>query len=140
MTTYVYQNLGTSWAVGIRGDSEQEVKEHYFGFWNHGATGGDLQWLTSTFAYFWTTPEKLMAALLSMSRMSILRREDKRVDKTGEKFQYKGRKGGVEDLARAEADERFRQFTLDYFVVNEPTETPHFYIVQEVNEEELCFT
>lgn len=55
----VYQSLGTASYVGIESKDENEIVEQYYSFWNHGATGGKLHWMSDTFAYISTSPENL---------------------------------------------------------------------------------
>ena len=55
----VYQSLGTASYVGIESKDENEIVEQYYSFWNHGATGGKLHWMSDTFAYISTSLENL---------------------------------------------------------------------------------
>jgi hypothetical protein len=73
MTKLFYHDYGTTIAVGISGDNEQEINEQFYLFWNHKATDGELTWMSNAppfyFAYFWTDREKLNKAFLSMEIM-----------------------------------------------------------------------
>jgi hypothetical protein len=132
------QNFGTSLAVAIEGDNEQEINEAYYSFWNYGATAADLIWLVDArFGYFWTTPERLMRSLINASRMSILRKEDERAETGQDKFQFKGRKGGVEKLAREEAQRRLKEFKSDSFVIPEIGMQYHYNVSIEPVKEEV---
>lgn len=55
----IYQPLGTADYVGIESNDEQEIIEQYYSFWNHGATGGKLHWMSDSFAYIATNEKQL---------------------------------------------------------------------------------
>ena len=55
----VYQSLGTASYVGMESNDKKEIIEQYYSFWNHGATGGKLHWMSDTFAYISTSLENL---------------------------------------------------------------------------------
>ena len=54
-----YQPLGTATYVGIESKNKTEIEQQFYSFWNHGATGGKLHWMSSTFAYISTNEKKL---------------------------------------------------------------------------------
>ena len=63
-TEVTYQDHGTVIAVFIKGDTEQDVNERFWSFWNHGATQGEFHWVEGeNNGYFWTTPDKLKLSL-----------------------------------------------------------------------------
>ena len=63
-TKLSYQDCGTAgWAVLIEGDAS-DIENRFNSFWNHGATDGELHWLTEGNAYFWTTEKDLKKAIL----------------------------------------------------------------------------
>jgi hypothetical protein len=102
MAKFYYHNLGKSWAVGIEGSNKEEVEAWFNGFWNHGATSGELQWFSNNFGYFWTTEKKLKRSLYNMSIHKFMD------DKEGEE---------LEKWARTQAVERFESFIEQRFVV-----------------------
>ena len=69
MIKYAIQSEGEDKvAVAIIGDDMTEMTQHYWGFWNYGATSGkDLIWSNDVvkpyLGYFWTNKVKLKAAL-----------------------------------------------------------------------------
>ena len=63
-TEVTYQDHGTVIAVFIKGDTEEDVNERFWSFWNHGATSGEFHWVEGeNNGYFWTTPDKLKLSL-----------------------------------------------------------------------------
>ena len=86
----IIQHNGAACVVGLIGTAD-EIIEQFNGFWNHGATAGELTWGHDNFAHFWTTPKKLYASLLSRARLKLLKRDTTK---------YKGKKGGFKDEAK----------------------------------------
>ena len=69
MIRYAIQSEGEiKVAVAIIGDDMEEITQHYWGFWNYGATSGsDIIWSNDVvkpyLGYFWTNKVKLKAAV-----------------------------------------------------------------------------
>jgi len=61
----IYQNCGSSWAVGISCEDATLLEQTFNSFWNHGATSTEPHILTDTLWYFWTSPERLKKALIN---------------------------------------------------------------------------
>ena len=82
MVKYLYQNCGSSWAIGIEGDTEEEIKQHFYGFWNFGATKTqDIRWLEEgKLGFFWTTEKKLLNCLRNMAEMGLSREMNLEID------------------------------------------------------------
>ena len=101
MIAIKYSQKGTAWAVEIQGDSEQEVTQTFWSFWNHGATSGEFKWLGNLRlrGYFWTDEKRFKKALVNRALFYILQEK-------GDKF--KGRKGGAMKLARYIASRQMR--------------------------------
>jgi hypothetical protein len=64
------KNCGSRIAVGLHGD-KQSITERFYSFWNHGATDGELHWLTEGNAYFWTTEKDLKKAILNATLFEL---------------------------------------------------------------------
>ena len=64
------KNCGTRIAVGLHGDT-QSITERFNSFWNHGATDGELHWLTDGNAYFWTTEKDLKKAVFNATLFEL---------------------------------------------------------------------
>ena len=99
----IIQHNGAACVVGLIGTAD-EIIEQFNGFWNHGATAGELTWGHDNFAHFWTTPKKLYASLLSRARLKLLKRDTTK---------YKGKKGGFDAVARRLADFKLAQIEPD---------------------------
>jgi hypothetical protein len=66
--TFIH-NCGVNNAVGLKG-CEGEVIQEYYKYYNYGATSGEIQWLIEpTFAYFWSTPDRLLKACYNILEM-----------------------------------------------------------------------
>ena len=64
------KNCGTRIAVGLHGDNKS-ITERFNSFWNHGATDGELHWLTDGNAYFWTTEKDLKKAVFNATLFEL---------------------------------------------------------------------
>ena len=99
----IIQHNGAACVVGLIGTAS-EIVEHFNGFWNHGATRGELTWGHDNFAHFWTTPKKLYSSYLSRARLELMKRDTAK---------YKGKKGGFDVVARRFADLKLKQIKPD---------------------------
>ena len=70
MLNITKKKCGTSTAVGLHGDNDS-ITERFNSFWNHGATDGELHWLSDGNAYFWTTEEKLEKAVFNATLFEL---------------------------------------------------------------------
>ena len=68
----IYQSLGTSWAVGIESDNPDDIKYQDYSWYNHGAYKGELHHMSDSFAYIWTTEEKIKRYYHRSSRAKLL--------------------------------------------------------------------
>jgi hypothetical protein len=64
------KNCGSRLAVGLHGD-KKSITERFNSFWNHGATDGELHWLTNGNAYFWTTEKDLEKAVFNATLFEL---------------------------------------------------------------------
>ena len=64
------KNCGSRIAVGLHGE-ENDILDRFNSFWNHGATSGELHWLTDGNAYFWTTEKDLKKAILNATLFEL---------------------------------------------------------------------
>ena len=133
MTEIKYSKKGTTWAIEIQGDSEQEINERFYSFWNHGATDGEFHWLNEFRGYFWTDEKRFKKSLETIFLFKLL--QD--MDSHGEAglMACKGLKGGLlpraKELAREvldtlESSEYFGRFSdaLDFqYSWNDPKDT-----------------
>jgi hypothetical protein len=78
------QNFGTILGIFLVGKSKESIEERYFSFWNHGATGGDLEWWCDTCALFWiytsknqTAEDKLLTALANGALAELINKGSK---------------------------------------------------------------
>ena len=59
-----YQDTGTHLAVCMIGN-DADIELQFNSFWNHGATSGELHWLTDGNAYVWATEMELKKAVIN---------------------------------------------------------------------------
>jgi len=64
------KNCGSRIAVGLHGE-ENDILDRFNSFWNHGATSGELHWLTDGNAYFWTTEKDLKKAVINSTLFEL---------------------------------------------------------------------
>ncbi len=68
----VYKN-GSVIAVWINSDNNDELKQNYWSFYNHGATSAeDLNWTNKGEGYFWSNERKLKRYFKNSSRAIVL--------------------------------------------------------------------
>jgi hypothetical protein len=104
-TTLEYQDYSTKLIVSIKGENRQDIIEQHWSFYNHGATNQpELWWMCSTEAYFYTTREKLLKAMITAELFRLLNAAD---ESDTEENCFKGCKGGAMPYARVQAQERF---------------------------------
>jgi len=73
------QRLGSILGIFLVSLSKIAIEQRYYSFWNHEATGGELEWWSNTVALFWihscrkgTADEKLKRALRSGALSQLL--------------------------------------------------------------------
>ena len=68
-----YHNRGLHWALGIEGTKAQ-INIQFNSLFNHGAIErtADLQWMGESFAYVWTTQERLKKYFRNASYHEVL--------------------------------------------------------------------
>lgn len=103
-------DCGTAIAIGIQDSDKQRIEYEFYAFWNHGATSGELHWLTSTFAYFWTNAQALRKSLIERNIMAL-------IDPMGRA--YKGKKGGLRPEATRRADAALSEIQYEMFLGND---------------------
>ena len=90
----IHRNGKKAWAVGIKGGTEEQVRQEFWAWANHGATAiPDANWISPNFCYFWTTPVKLRSAMESRILIKLLNSD--------ECAEYKGVKQGVWPVVEA---------------------------------------
>ena len=127
MTEIKYSKKGTTWAIEIQGDSQQEITERFWSFWNHGATDGEFHWLNEFRGYFWTDEKRFSKSLENIFLFKMLNESDELREQDPEGWAHccKGLKGGFlprakelakEALDSLEAAEYFGRFSdaLDF--------------------------
>ena len=92
----ICRNGKKAWAIGITGN-EEEIKGEFYAWINHGATlARDLTWVSPTFGYFWTSPDRLKAAIECRLANRIL--------SNGDLIEYKGIKRGFLPTVKARTE------------------------------------
>ena len=101
----IVQRNGSSWAVGIMGNGDnQALKYEFFGWHNHGAAACDEpNWIGENFFWFWSTSKRLKQAIFSRTLMRVL---NESCDA------FKGIRGGVYPLVATLAQETWE--SIDY--------------------------
>jgi hypothetical protein len=121
-TKITYQVLGDVWIIGIRGDSQREIEERFFSFWNHKATNGELQWMNDDkFAYFISNERLFKNSLASAALFYILNHEP---------LTYKGKKGGAKAVAQNLALQAFSQMEQEHIFNFVPASNDGFAVVE----------
>ncbi len=104
---------GTNTAVGLVGDTKQEVIRRYFSFWNHKGTNGELYWLKDEakpfVAYFWSDEKRIKDSIKSATLLEAMNCMGK---------EFKGVKGGfmpfVNDMVEIKLSELTPETFLDH--------------------------
>lgn len=116
MIKYAIQQEGEDKvAVAIIGDDMTEMTQHYWGFWNYGATSSkDLIWSNDVvkpyLGYFWTNKVRLKAALELAAFYTICNKHN------NDLTIFKGKRGGIMPLAKKLAQDKLAEFKPMRFV------------------------
>ena len=103
MTELKLQKHGHDVAVSIFGDTEQEIEQRHWSFWNHGATNSELTWSHDrTNAYFWVCHNREISGMGKLEKAMVNICLFKILDKDPDAF--KGEKGGALPAARDMAE------------------------------------
>ena len=121
----VKQNLGAHWVIGIKGNKD-EIKQFHNRVYNWGGTNGELQWMSSDFAYFWITLEKLERVMFKYVMNSLS-------DKLGKKF--RGAKGGLKEVVMNRVMNTINNIPSEHFV--KTAQVQDFYSIGQVSAEKL---
>ena len=113
-------------AVAIIGDDMEEMTQHYWGFWNYGATSGtDIIWSNDVvkpyLGYFWTDKKRLKSSIELAAFYTICHRHDHDLRI------FKGKRGGVMPLIRKIAQEKMAEFKPMRFLRAAPS---HYYFTR----------
>tara|TARA_A100001037_G_scaffold302905_1_gene335682 strand:+ start:2027 stop:2455 length:429 start_codon:yes stop_codon:yes gene_type:complete len=103
-----YQDCGTYTAVAIESDDPREIELQYNSLYNHGATDGELHYMSDRFAYVWTDEERLEKYFLNSSLALLLNDSEK----------YKSVEGGAMSDAKELAEIRKSNMKRDNFASN----------------------
>jgi len=108
MKLYLQPN-GTVWAVGIESDKPEEITQQFNSFFNHGAidSTADLNEMSPTFHYIWTTKQKLEKYFRNSSLAKVL---------TDDPEAGKGQKGGAMPEAEKLAEQRMNDLIHERWV------------------------
>ena len=110
MIKYAIQQEGEDKvAVAIIGDDMTEMTQHYWGFWNYGATSGmDLIWSNDVvkpyLGYFWTDKKRLKSSVELAAFFTICNKHD------NDLTIFKGRRGGIMSLVKEVAADKMTEF------------------------------
>ena len=116
MKKYAIQSEGEDKvAIAIIGDDMTEMTQHYWGFWNYGATSGiDLIWSNDVvkpyLGYFWTDKKRLKSSMELAAFYTICHRHDHDLRI------FKGKRGGIMSLVRKIAQDKMAEFKPMRFV------------------------
>ena len=127
MKLYLQPN-GTVWAVGIETKNAEEMTQQFNSFFNHGAidSTADLIEMSPSFAYIWTTKEKLEKYFLNSSLAKIL---------WDNPDAGKGKKAGALPEAEKLAEKRMKELVVDKWV--RTTQSGEFYTRGTIAAEKL---
>jgi len=109
MIKYAIQQEGEDKvALAIIGDDMTEITQHYWGFWNYGATSGkDLIWSNDVvkpyLGYFWTDKKRLRSSIELAAFFTICNEHDNDLSS------FKGKRGGVQSLVMELAEDKMRE-------------------------------
>jgi len=117
-------DFGTVIAIGIESEDRDEIERQYFSCWNHQATGGELHWLTETFAYVWTTPNNLRHYLIQSSLCKLLNIDCGKA---------KGKKRGLMPEALKLAQERMDNIIPLEFVKDDEPDEKEAYVLGDID-------
>jgi hypothetical protein len=84
-------DFGWKIALGIESKNKTDIERRFYSFWNHGATTGELVWLNSEFAYFWSTKSELLKSLTGAALFNLLNTNP---------LEFKGKQFGAMPKAR----------------------------------------
>ena len=135
MIKYAIQQEGADKvAVAIIGDDMIEMTQHYWGFWNYGATSGtDIIWSNDVvkpyLGYFWTNKVKLKSALELAAFYTICNKHNNDLKI------FKGKRGGVMPLVKKLAQDELAEFKPMRFV--QMRTGYHFYSLGKIIAENL---
>ena len=127
MIKYAIQSEGEDKvAIAIIGDDMTEMTQHYWGFWNYGATSGtDIIWSNDVvkpyLGYFWTSKATLKVALELAAFYTICHKHDHDLRI------FKGKRGGVMPLVRKIAQDKMAEFKPMRFLRAAPS---HYYFTK----------
>ena len=107
MTRYVYSTYGNEIAVGVYGDTTEEVTHTLDHLYNFNATNSDIHWLSDKFGYVLSSWDKLEKGFADMEIAKILK---KHVDAPLRV------KRGLRDIARQSAKSFVSEIPFDNFV------------------------
>ena len=109
-----YQNRGLHWALGIEGTKAQ-INTQFDSLFNNGAIGktAHLEWMGESFAYVWTTQERLKKYFRNASYHEVLNNID-----DGVEWASKGLRFGamVSRRIRERAKERYNEMINENFL------------------------
>ena len=99
----IYQNCGMNWAGGIEG-TPAEIEGQFNSFFHHGAIDetATLHQMSDSFAYIWTTEEKLQKYFTISSLHILLNKVTENV------AEWTGKMRGVMPYAEKMGQERFQ--------------------------------
>jgi hypothetical protein len=118
-------------AVAIIGDDMEEMTQHYWGFWNYGATSGtDIIWSNDVvkpyLGYFWTDKKRLKSSMELAAFYTVCHRHDHDLRI------FKGKRGGVMPLVRKIAQDKMAEFKPMRFLRAAPS---HYYFTRNSHSE-----
>lgn len=72
-----YETSGADYRVYIYGDTEAEIEQRFWSYYNHGTTNGRFHWITDFFGYFITKKADLKEGIYRRYRQQAINLIDK---------------------------------------------------------------
>ncbi len=106
MAKITYQNYGTSILLYIEGDTHKDAHGKWMSLYNWGATASEPEWISDFTAVCWSTLSKLKDYLYNLHVTRLMK------DKA---YEFKGKSGGFNKLAKELAKKDFEEIPTDTF-------------------------
>lgn len=139
MTQLFIEKLGSSWAVGLGGDSKTAIQERFDSFYNREATNmEEPNWLNSTFCWFWTKPAEFKQGLINIELAKIVNLMDAKFNRSHDKHKYLTPEEPYVRLATERAEQIIAGATLGK-VRGETTDRVNSHFYRVIEEEKTMF-
>ena len=123
--TLIKQNLGAQWVIGIKGKPDK-IRQYHNRIYNWGGTNGNLKWMSSNFAYFWITMEKLERVMFKYMSSGM-------TNKLGKRF--RGSKSGFKNVVLNRVKNTINNIKVENFL--KTAQEQDFYSLGTISAEKL---